>query len=245
MGNLSRVLWVLAMCGVLAISQAVWSYRLDADVASGDVDLSTEPRWRHPVPDLHTIDLDPGLDVLLGRVDGDLRLVTALLDPERVAAIQANCPPDRPELHALCEPEKRSKLSSKLAAVLRDALGDPDDDVALWAVDLLVSRKPWGAAIAHEALLAQDAPFHLERQHTLAIHVLAWTLPSQEAVVVLRKSLQMPGPVAAMAALELARLQATDAEADLSKAEARLGNTVSGLLVSHARTQLDQMQSSP
>ena len=61
----------------------------------------------------------------------------------------------------------------------------------------------------------------------------------------LRKGLDMPGPVAAMAALELARLQATGAEADLTRAEARLADTVPGLLVSHAHDLLDQGQSSP
>jgi hypothetical protein len=245
MGNLSRMLWVLAMCGVLAISQAVWSHRLGTDVVSGNRGLSSEPRWRHPVPDLHSIDLDPVLGILLERVDGDVRLVLALLDAERVAAIQADCPPKRPELLRLCEPERFRQLARKLAHVMRDALGDPDDDVALWAVELLVFRKRWGAAIAEEALLAQDAAYQLERQQTLAIHVLAWTLPRPEAVVALRKGLEMPGPVAAMAALELARLQATGAEADLTRAEARLENTVPGLLVSHAHGLLDQGQSSP
>ena len=189
MGNLSRVLWALAMCGVVAISQAMWSYRLATDDVSGDVGLNTESRWRHPMPDLHTIDQYPGLDVLLERVDRDARLAMVLLDAEHVAAIQAECPPDRPEFHALCDPEKLRQRARKLEHVLRDALGDPDDNVALWAVELLVSRKQWGAAIAEEALMAQEAAYQLERQQTLAIHVLAWTLPRQEAVAALRKGL--------------------------------------------------------
>lgn len=245
MGNLSRVLWVLAMGGMLAIAELVWSHRLQTDVVSGDVGLSSEPRWHHPVPSLHTIDLDSGLDVLLDRVHGDVRLVAALLDREHGPANQADCPPERPELHPLCDPEKLGRLVQKLEQVVLDALGDPDDDVALWAVELLVSRKRWGAAIAEKALMAQDAAYHLERQQTLAIHVLAWTLPRPEAVEVLREGLDLSGPVAAVAALELARLQATGVEADLSRAEARLANTVSGLLVSHAHGLLDQGQSSP
>jgi hypothetical protein len=110
----------------------------------------------------------------------------------------------------------------------------------MWAVELLVARGAHGADIAQKALLAEDAHYGLERQRTLAVHVLARSLPKDVARKRLRQCIDMSAPVAAMAALELARLGDTDARADLGRAEARLSNTVEGLVVSHALELLDQ-----
>ena len=239
----SSVLWAVALSGSLVLSVRVMEDQQDAGFEQTDAPIEAQARWQNPVPDLQAIHLDPGLEALLQRVDADPRLVAVLLDSARTARIQADCPPRLPELIILCEPDTLAPLVEEVEQVLLDALGDPEDAIALWAVELLVARGERGADIAHRALVAEDAHYRLARQQTLAVHVLARTLPAPESV--LRQALNLSAPVAAMAALELARLGVVDARVDITKTQARLSNTAEGLLVSHAVNLIDQTPSSP
>ena len=239
----SSALWSLSLVGALSLSISLMSDRLGTAFTQDAAPDPDATRWHQTLPDLQGIHLHPGLEVLIQRVDADPRLVVTVLDLERTAQIQADCPPRLPELIILCEPETLAPLTEEVQQVLLDALGDPEDEVALWAVELLVSRGASGAATAREALRAEDAHFLLARQQALAVHVLARTEPAPH--VILRQALILSAPVAAMAALELARMGVEPARSDLERTAARLSDTAEGLVVAHALTLLDQAPPSP
>ena|GEM_PF-6826237 len=239
------MLWCMAFAVSVAISMEV----IDRGVRSGPVVVGTEaesedPLWLAPVPDLQSIHLHPGFSALLQRIEVDPRLAAVVLDPAQVQRVQQSCPPRRPELVLLCEAELLEPLVAEIEQVLMDALGDPDDAVALWAVELLVARGTRGAFIARQALKATDAVHRLERQQTMAVTVIARTLPAEEAGTAMRDLLDRSGPIAAMAALELARLGDRDALVDLERAQTRYTQTIEGVVIGHAVQRLTEDQAS-
>jgi len=246
------VLWTLAFASVLGISIQVVAHRLQVAAAnhgpgvhhSGT--LESGPHWMKPLVELESLYFNPGLTQIFQRIGHKPTVVALLFAPAEAEHMAGQCPQVPPDLAILCDAEQLAALQASIEQVLMDALGDPDDTIAMWALEIVVLMGPEGAVVARNALVAEAARYSLERQRSLAISALARILPEEEAAAVIVSHLQQSGPQAAMAALELARIGDGSSLEALAQAEARLSGSVEGLVVAHARALLvAQDQGSP
>ena len=142
-----------------------------------------------------------GLRRLVAETGQDAELIAILLDPGVVPGIVAGCPALGPDLGpTLCVAAERRRARAQVEAAVAGLFTDTDEQALAWAIELAIGLGPGGAA------LVQRAPLSHDRARAAALIVQAWTLPPDEAEAVLVARAKPGDPLAAVAALELARL---------------------------------------
>jgi len=167
--------------------------------------------------------------------------VSILLDPKNKEVLIQRCPTLPEYLASLCDETAVKKLEARLDGFLGSTLSQgysvaaehrqDETDLGLLAAEVASGLGERGVRIADLVLADTNTP---PRSRSLAVTVLARAMPREQATQRLLELLQVGEPAVAVVALELARLDARDAQDEIASVAGALGPDVQGQLVRFA-----------